>query len=159
MSAAMRSGRSSPHGRGFPRRLAQADRRLRLARPWGKDGWSKIWTGNNWYQPYQDASVGVPVYFPDMNIGGQGFGGGGFYWNQKPEGEGVQRQDLAAARLALPEGRVRAAAQLRLTYVSSTSNFYFPPRSRRRRSTIPTRCTTAISSRRSCWARSTALRR
>ena len=53
----------------------------------GKDGWSKIWPGNPWYKPYQDASVGVPVYFPNLSIGGQGFGGGGFYWNQKPAGE------------------------------------------------------------------------
>ena len=92
----------------------------------GKDGWSKIWAGNNWYQPYQDASVGVPVYFPDMNIGGQGFGGGGFYWNQKPEGE--------ASNVKISQQRgshyLKAGFEQRrsygLTYVSSTSNFYFP---------------------------------
>lgn len=92
----------------------------------GKDGWSKIWTGNNWYQPYQDASVGVPVYFPDMNIGGQGFGGGGFYWNQKPEGE------ASNAKISQQRGShyLKAGFEQRrsygLTYVSSTSNFYFP---------------------------------
>uniref|UniRef100_Q027S3 Cna B domain protein n=1 Tax=Solibacter usitatus (strain Ellin6076) TaxID=234267 RepID=Q027S3_SOLUE len=92
----------------------------------GKDGWSKIWTGNNWYQPYQDASVGVPVYFPDMNIGGQGFGGGGFYWNQKPEGE------ASNAKISQQHGShyLKAGFEQRrsygLTYVSSTSNFYFP---------------------------------
>jgi hypothetical protein len=91
----------------------------------GKDGWSKIWS-NNWYQPYLDASVGVPVYFPDMNIGGQGFGGGGFYWNQKPEGE------ASNAKISQQRGShyLKAGFEQRrsygLTYVSSTSNFFFP---------------------------------
>jgi len=92
----------------------------------GKDGWSKIWLGNPWYKPYQDASVGVPVYFPDMNIGGQQFGGGGFYWNQKPEGE------ASNVKIAQQRGShyLKAGFEQRrsygLTYVSSTSNFYFP---------------------------------
>jgi hypothetical protein len=92
----------------------------------GKDGWSKIWPNNPWYQPYQDASVGVPVYFPDMNIGGQNFGGGGFYWNQKPEGE------ASNAKISQQRGShyLKAGFEQRrsygLTYVSSTSNFFFP---------------------------------
>jgi len=92
----------------------------------GKDGWSKIWPGNPWYKPYQDASVGVPVYFPNFNIGGQGFGGGGFYWNQKPAGE------AASAKIAQQRGShyLKAGFEQRrsfgLTYVSSTSNFFFP---------------------------------
>ena len=28
----------------------------------GPDGWASIWPNNPWYQPYQTASVGVPVY-------------------------------------------------------------------------------------------------
>jgi hypothetical protein len=92
----------------------------------GKDGWSKIWPGNTWYKTYQDASVGVPVYFPNMNIGGQGFGGGGFYWNQKPAGE------AASAKIEQQRGShyLKAGFEQRrsfgLTYVSSTSNFFFP---------------------------------
>ncbi|MDQ6665629.1 MAG: carboxypeptidase-like regulatory domain-containing protein, partial [Acidobacteriota bacterium] len=92
----------------------------------GKDGWSKIWPGNQWYTPYQDASVGVPVYFPNMNIGGQGFGGGGFYWNQKPAGE------ASNAKIAQQRGShyLKAGFEQRrsfgLSYVSSTSNFFFP---------------------------------
>lgn len=92
----------------------------------GKDGWSKIWPGNPWYKPYQDASVGVPVYFPNFNIGGQGFGGGGFYWNQKPKGE------AASAKIEQQRGShyLKAGFEQRrsfgLTYVSSTSNFFFP---------------------------------
>jgi hypothetical protein len=92
----------------------------------GKNGWSTIWPNNNWYQSYQDASVGVPVYFPNMNIGGQGFGGGGFYWNQKPEGE------ASNAKISQQRGShyLKAGFEQRrsygLTYVSSTSNFFFP---------------------------------
>ena len=92
----------------------------------GKDGWSKIWPNNPWYQSYQTASVGVPVYFPNLSIGGQGFGGGGFYWNQKPKGE------ASNAKIAQQRGShyLKAGFEQRrsfgLTYVSSTSNFYFP---------------------------------
>ncbi len=92
----------------------------------GANGWSTIWPNNPWYKPYQAASVGVPVYFPDMNIGGQGFGGGGFYWNQKPEGE------ASNAKISQQRGShyLKAGFEQRrsygLTYVSNTSNFYFP---------------------------------
>jgi len=92
----------------------------------GPNGWSSIWPNNNWYKSYLDASVGVPVYFPDMNIGGQGFGGGGFYWNQKPKGE------ASNAKISQQRGShyLKAGFEQRrsfgLTYVSSTSNFYFP---------------------------------
>ena len=92
----------------------------------GKNGWASIWPNNPWYQNYQTASVGVPVYFPDMNIGGQGFGGGGFYWNQKPAGE------ASSAKIEQQRGShyLKAGFEQRrsfgLTYVSSTSNFYFP---------------------------------
>jgi hypothetical protein len=91
----------------------------------GSDGWGSIWPNNSWYQPYQQASVGRPVYFPNMNIGGNGFGGGGFYWNQAPKGES------ASARLAQQRGShyLKVGFEQResygLSYVSSTSNFYF----------------------------------
>ena len=52
-----------------------------------QDGWSQFWPNNPWYQPYQVNSPGVPVYFPSLNIGGNVFGGRGFYWDQRPEGE------------------------------------------------------------------------
>ncbi|MFN7994392.1 MAG: carboxypeptidase-like regulatory domain-containing protein [Bryobacteraceae bacterium] len=91
----------------------------------GANGWSSIWPNNNWYQPYLTASVGAPVYFPDMNIGGNGFGGGGFYWNQTPKGES------ASVKIAQQRGShyLKAGFEEResygLSYVSSTSNFYF----------------------------------
>jgi hypothetical protein len=91
----------------------------------GSNGWGSIWPNNSWYTPYQTASVGAPVYFPDMNIGGNGFGGGGFYWNQAPKGE------AASAKIAQQRGShyLKAGFEEResygLSYVSSTSNFYF----------------------------------
>jgi hypothetical protein len=51
--------------------------------------------GNNWYQPYLDASVGVPVYFPDMNIGGQTFGRR-LLLEPKPEGASNAKISAAA---------------------------------------------------------------
>jgi hypothetical protein len=93
----------------------------------GDNGWASIWPNNPWYESYQKASVGVPVYFPDMNIGGQGFGGGGFYWNQHPKGQAM------SAKIAHQHGShyLKAGFEEResygLTYVSSTSNFFFNP--------------------------------
>jgi hypothetical protein len=91
----------------------------------GSGGWGSIWPNNPWYAPYQTASVGAPVYFPDMNIGGNGFGGGGFYWNQAPKGEAT------SVKIAQQRGShyLKAGFEQResygLSYVSSTSNFYF----------------------------------
>ena len=96
-----------------------------VSTPLPSNGWGSIWPNNNWYQPYTSASVGAPLYFPDMNIGGQGFGGGGFYWNQHPKGESF------SARIAQQHGShyLKAGFEQResygLSYVSSTSNFYF----------------------------------
>jgi hypothetical protein len=92
----------------------------------GKEGWSKIWPGNNWYQSYQDASIGVPVYFPGLNIGGSTFGGPGFFWNQAPKGEAFN------AKISQQRGShyLKAGAEFRrsygLTLVTNTSNFIFP---------------------------------
>jgi Carboxypeptidase regulatory-like domain len=96
-----------------------------VSTPLGSNGWGSIWPNNNWYAPYQTASVGAPVYFPNMNIGGNAFGGGGFYWNQHPKGE------ASAVKIAQQRGShyLKAGFEQResygLSYVSSTSNFYF----------------------------------
>ena len=96
-----------------------------ISNPLPSNGWGSIWPNNNWYQPYLTADVGMPLYFPDMNIGGQGFGGGGFYWNQHPKGEAI------SAKIAHQMGShyLKAGFEQResygLSYVSSTSNFYF----------------------------------
>src|SRR5581483_1750701 len=91
----------------------------------GSSGWGSIWPNNAWYKPYQDASVGAPIYFPHLDIGGNGFGGGGFYWNQQPKGE------AATVKIAQQRGShyLKAGFEQResygLSYVSSTSNFFF----------------------------------
>ncbi len=96
-----------------------------VSTPLGSSGWGSIWPNNAWYAPYQTASVGAPVYFPNMHIGGSAFGGGGFYWNQAPKGEAF------SVKIAQQRGShyLKAGFEEResygLSYVSSTSNFYF----------------------------------
>jgi len=92
----------------------------------GPDGWGSIWSGNPWYQSYQDASTGVPVYFPQMNIGGVGFGGRGFYWDQKPQGQAYsakisQQRGSHFLKVGLEHRRGYG-----VTFVGNTSNFFFP---------------------------------
>ncbi len=91
-----------------------------------KDGWAKLWPGNDWYKPYQEASTGIPIYFPQLNIGGAGFGGRGFYWNQKPAGEAV------SAKISQQRGShfLKAGIEHRrshgVTFVGNTNVFQFP---------------------------------
>jgi hypothetical protein len=49
--------------------------------------WSSIWPNNNFYKAYQDAAKNVRVYYPALNIGGQGYGGPGYVWDQRPAAE------------------------------------------------------------------------
>jgi hypothetical protein len=92
----------------------------------GDEGWGAIWPGNPWYQDYQDNSPGVPVYFPLMNIGGVGFGGRGFYWDQKPQGQAYN------AKISHQHGShyIKAGLEHRrgygVTFVGNTSQFFFP---------------------------------
>jgi len=91
----------------------------------GKNGWASIWPNNNWYQPYLDASVGVPVYFPDFNIGGNQFGGRGFYWNQKPEGEDFSGKISQQRGSHYLKAGLEYRKRYGLTLVTNSSNFYF----------------------------------
>ena len=91
----------------------------------GKDGWSKIWPNNGWYKPYQDAAVGVPVYFPHMNIGNSYGGGGGFYWDQRPAGQAYNVKISHQVGSHFLKAGVEHRRSYGLSYVSSTSNFNF----------------------------------
>jgi len=97
-----------------------------VSEPLPEGGWGNIWPGNTWYQAFQQASPGVPLYFPNLNIGGYGFGGGGFYWNQAPKGESVN------AKISQQRGShyLKAGLEYRrsygLSFVSNTSRFNFP---------------------------------
>jgi hypothetical protein len=53
----------------------------------GAGGWSQFWPNNPFYANYQANSTSVPVYFPNLNIGGNSFGGPNFFWNQVPAAE------------------------------------------------------------------------
>ncbi len=50
-------------------------------------GWSQFWPNNPFYENYQAASKGVPTYFPNLNIGGNSYGGPNLFWNQIPTAE------------------------------------------------------------------------
>jgi len=97
-----------------------------VSTPLGSEGWGSIWSANSWYKSYQDASPGVPVYFPNFSIGGVGFGGRGFYWDQKPEGMAYN------AKISKQHGShfLKAGIEHRrgygVSFVGNTSNFYFP---------------------------------
>lgn len=88
-------------------------------------GWSRLWPNNPWYQSYQTASTGVPIYFPALNIGNSTFGGRGFYWNQKPKGEAF------SSSIAQQKGShyIKAGFEYRraygLTLVTNSTNFNF----------------------------------
>ena len=96
-----------------------------VSTPLGAGGWSTIWTNSDWYKSYTSASTGVPLYFPHLNIGGAGFGGGGFYWDQRPKGEAFN------GKISQQRGShyLKAGLEFRKTYgfsyVSSTTNFNF----------------------------------
>ena len=97
-----------------------------VSKPMPKGGWANIWPGNDWYQAFHDASPGVPLYFPNLDIGGSAFGGGGFYWNQEPKGEAIN------AKISQQRGShyLKAGVEYRrsygLSFVSNTSRFNFP---------------------------------
>ena len=88
-------------------------------------GWSTIWPNSDWHKPYTSADTGVPLYFPHLNIGGAGFGGGGFYWDQRPKGESIDGK----VSHQMGSHYIKAGLDYRrsygLSYVSSTTNFNF----------------------------------
>jgi hypothetical protein len=96
-----------------------------VSSPLGSGGWSTVWTNSDWFKSYTSASTGVPLYFPHLNVGGAGFGGGGFYWDQRPKGEAFN------AKIAHQHGShyLKAGLEFResygVSYVSSTTNFNF----------------------------------
>ena len=91
----------------------------------GKNGWDSIWPNNKWYSNYQAVSSNVPVYYPSLNIGGSGFGGPGFFWDQRPAAEsfsiGASQQRGSHYLKAGFEYRRSAGP----TYVSNTDQFFF----------------------------------
>jgi hypothetical protein len=91
--------------------------------PLPSSGWGAFWGSNTWYEPYFANSPGTPVYYPDLTIGGQNFGGRGFYWNQNPRGEAY----TAKISHQLGSHYLKAGVEYRRTwgpeYVSDTSVF------------------------------------
>ncbi len=96
-----------------------------VSTPLGSGGWSSIWTNSEWFKPYTSASTGVPLYFPHLNIGGAGFGGGGFYWDQRPKGESLNAKISQQRGSHYLKAGLEFRASYGLSYVSSTTNFNF----------------------------------
>lgn len=93
----------------------------------GPNGNAQFWPNNPWYQPYQVNSPGVPIYFPSLNVGGNVFGGRGFYWDQRPKGEAFN------GKISQQRGShyLKAGFEFRRSwgpvYVSNTTQFLFNP--------------------------------
>ena len=91
----------------------------------GKDGWAKIWPGNDWYAPYLNASANVPVYYPDLVIGGSSFGGPGFFWDQRPTAEAFSTQVSQSAGSHYLKYGFQFRRGAGPVFVSNTNNFNF----------------------------------
>lgn len=92
----------------------------------GPEGWGAIWPNNPWYKDYQAASPGVPVYFPQLNIAGAGFGGRGFYWDQKPEGQAYNVKISQQRGSHYLKAGIEHRRGYGVSFVGNTSNFLFP---------------------------------
>jgi len=91
-----------------------------------QNGWDGIWpNGNTFYKTYQSVSTGVPIYYPSINIGGSGFGGTGYVWDQRPSAEAfsVQASHQRGSHYLKAGFEYRRAGGP--TLVSGTSNFNF----------------------------------
>ncbi|MDQ2776824.1 MAG: carboxypeptidase-like regulatory domain-containing protein [Acidobacteriota bacterium] len=91
----------------------------------GKDGWSSIWPGNSWYAPYLNASANVPLYYPTLNIGGNSFGGPGFFWDQRPAAESFSAQVSQTKGSHYLKYGVQFRRGAGANFVSNTNNFNF----------------------------------
>ena len=83
------------------------------SRELGTGGWAQFWPNNNFYSNYQANSTGVPIYYPNLNIGGNSFGGPNFFWNQIPAAESFSSSIYAHLRFPLHQGWLRLEAQRR----------------------------------------------
>ena len=97
-----------------------------VSTPMPAPGWASLWPNNSWYVPYQQASTFVPIYFPDFSVGGNTFGGRGFYWNQRPEGEDFSAKYSHQLGSSFLKAGLQWHHAYGPVYVSNTSVFNFP---------------------------------
>jgi Carboxypeptidase regulatory-like domain len=91
----------------------------------GRNGWASIWPNNPWYAPYLDASTNVPLYFPTLNIGGNSFGGPGFFWDQRPAAEAFSAQVTQTKGSHYLKYGFQFRRGAGPNFVSNTNNFNF----------------------------------
>jgi hypothetical protein len=90
----------------------------------GANGWSAVWP-NDWYAPYIQGAANVPVYYPSLNIGGNSFGGPGFFWDQRPAAESFSVQALQTKGSHYLKYGFEYRRGAGAVFVSNTDNFYF----------------------------------
>jgi hypothetical protein len=92
----------------------------------GPGGWSKIWGSNDWYSNYLNPAINnQPTYFPSLNIGGNGFGGSSFYWNQRPASQSYNAKISHQVGSHFLKAGVEMRTSYGLTYVNSAPQFNF----------------------------------
>ena len=96
-----------------------------VSNPVGEKGWAGIWGNNNWYQSYFTNSPGLPIYYPDLNIGGNSFGGRGFYWDQRPKGEAINIKVSHQVNSHFLKAGFEYRESYGPVFVSNTSQFFF----------------------------------
>ena len=97
-----------------------------VSTPLGPNGWSKVWGSNDWYANYLNPTVNnQPVYFPNFNVNGNGFGGGGFYWNQRPASQNYNAKVTHQKGSHFLKAGFEVRASYGLVYVNDAPQFYF----------------------------------
>jgi hypothetical protein len=103
----------------------------------GEQAWQQLWPNNPWYKNYLDNSPGVPIYFPQLTIGGVGYGGRGFYWDQRPKGQDYSAKVSHQKGSHFLKAGVDYRRRYGVTFVGNTSNFLFPTELTAETSTSP----------------------
>ena len=97
-----------------------------ISQPLGSSGWASIWPNNPWYTNYLNPSINnQPVYFPYLNVNGNGFGGRGFYWNQRPASQNYNAKVTHQKGSHFLKAGFEVRASYGLVYVNDAPQFNF----------------------------------
>lgn len=97
-----------------------------VSQPMGSSGWASVWPNNPWYTNYLNPQINnQPVYFPFLNINGNGYGGRGFYWNQRPSSQNYNAKVTHQKGSHFLKAGFEVRASYGLVYVNSAPQFNF----------------------------------
>ena len=89
-------------------------------------GWAGVWPNNDWYSNYLNPQINnQPVYFPYLNINGNGYGGRGFYWNQRPASQNYNAKVTHQKGSHFLKAGFEVRASYGLVYVNDAPQFNF----------------------------------